>query len=84
MVTAMEQMERRIMSALKSPETRLDPGARKLEGEEEDKSDPDTARIEAGFLGYRRGKIPRRDGERRKFAAHGSLASECISRSPRD
>ena len=46
-MTAMGRMESRIMSALKSPEVRLDAVARKLEGEEGD-DDSNAARIEAG------------------------------------
>lgn len=46
-MTAMSRMESRIMSALKSPEMRLDAVAQKLEGEEGDQSS-DAARIEAG------------------------------------
>jgi hypothetical protein len=46
-MTAMGRMESRIMSALKSPEVRLDAVARKLEGEEGDENS-DAARIEAG------------------------------------
>jgi hypothetical protein len=46
-MTAMGRMESRIMSALRSPEVRLDAVARKLEGEEGDENS-DAVRIEAG------------------------------------
>jgi hypothetical protein len=48
-ITAIPQMESRIMSELESPPARLDAVARKLEGEEkEEVPAADATRIEAG------------------------------------
>jgi hypothetical protein len=47
-MSALAQMESRILHAITSPPTRLDPLARKLEGLDDETTDPDIPRIGAG------------------------------------